>query len=238
MPTHDFRIIRILDMRITYGFDFDRSCCESGAVTPLGDTYFTLQRRQLYGVYSIEAAAPRFINFISVRLGVLQLKLVSTNVHVGSASYSRGDVSYNVYIGSASYSLGEVSYTIAATFTDKLNKEVIWTRGRVAYFERDTHMWPSVSFVIETGMFLWTFRPLISGGPLLSLLCSARVHHCLCSLVRVVDWCVSRLVRLICCRIILTASGPGRLLIYRSLVIHLLVLPPLRLGRVRWGVSC
>ena len=62
---------------------------------------------------------------------------------------------------------------------------------------------------------------------------SARVHHCLCSLVRVVDWCVSRLVRLICCRIILTASSPKRLLIYRSLVIHLLVLPPLHLGRVR-----
>ena len=39
------------------------------------------------------------------------------------------------------------------------------------------------------------------------------VRHCLCSLVRVVDWCVSRLVRLICCRIILTASTPGRLLI-------------------------
>ena len=34
-------------------------------------------------------------------------------------------------------------------------------------------------------------------------------------------------------RIILTASSPGRLLIYRSLVIHLLVLPPLRLGRAR-----
>ena len=39
-----------------------------------------------------------------------------------------------------------------------------------------------------------------------------------------VDWRVSRLVRLILCRIILTASSPGRLLIYRSLVIHLLVL--------------
>ena len=36
-----------------------------------------------------------------------------------------------------------------------------------------------------------------------------------------------------CCRIILTASSLGRLLIYRSLVIHLLVLPPFRLGRVR-----
>ena len=33
--------------------------------------------------------------------------------------------------------------------------------------------------------------------------------------------------------IILTASSPGRLLIYCSLVIHLLVLPPLRSGRVR-----
>ena len=32
--------------------------------------------------------------------------------------------------------------------------------------------------------------------------------------------------------------SPGRLLIYRSLGIHLLVLPPLRLGRVRRGVSC
>ena len=95
----------------------------------------------------------------------------------------------------------------------------------------------SVSLVIETGMFLWTFSPLISGGPLLSLRCSARIHHCLRSLVKVVDWCVSRLVRLICCRTILTASSPGRLLIYCSLVIHLLVLPPLSLGRVRWGVS-
>ena len=42
---------------------------------------------------------------------------------------------------------------------------------------------------------------------------------------------------LICCRIILTASTPGRLLIYSSLVIHLLVLPPLRLGLVKRGVS-
>ena len=31
----------------------------------------------------------------------------------------------------------------------------------------------------------------------------------------------------------LTASSPGRMLIYRSLVIHLQVLPPLRLDRVR-----
>ena len=63
------------------------------------------------------------------------------------------------------------------------------------------------------------------------MLCSARVHHCLLSLVRVVDWCVSRLVRLTYCRIILTASSQGKLLIYLSLVIHLLVLPPLDLPK-------
>ena len=62
---------------------------------------------------------------------------------------------------------------------------------------------------------------------------TARVHHCLRSLERVVDWCVSRLVRLICCRIILSASSPGRLLIYDLHVIRLQVLPLLRLGRVR-----
>ena len=97
---------------------------------------------------------------------------------------------------------------------------------------------PSISLVTETEMYLWMSSPLISGGPLSSLQCSAQVHHCLHSLVRVMDWCVSRLVRLICCRIILTASSPGRLLICCSLVIHLLVLPSLRSGRVRWGVSC
>ena len=74
--------------------------------------------------------------------------------------------------------------------------------------------------------------------PLLSLRCSARVRHCLRSLVRVVDWCFSRLVRLIGCRIILTASSPRRLLICRSLIIHLLVLPPfrslVRLGPLWW----
>ena len=35
--------------------------------------------------------------------------------------------------------------------------------------------------------------PLVRGGPLLSLRCSARVRHCLRLLVRVVDWCVSLL---------------------------------------------
>ena len=52
------------------------------------------------------------------------------------------------------------------------------------------------------------------------------------------DWCVGRLVKLICSRIILRESHPGRLLVCRSLVIGLLVLPPLPSGRVRSGVSC
>ena len=47
----------------------------------------------------------------------------------------------------------------------------------------------------------------ISGGSLSSLLCSVPVHHCFCLLERVVDWCVSRLVRLICCQIIWMASS-------------------------------
>ena len=96
----------------------------------------------------------------------------------------------------------------------------------------------SVSLMTKTGMFLWMFVPLISGGPLLSLRCLAGVRYCLRSLVRVVDCFVSRLVRLICCRIILTANSPGRLLICHSLAIHFLFLPPLRSGRVRWGASC
>ena len=123
-----------------------------------------------------------------------------------------------------------VGPVIALGLTDKSLSTVKWEPMKPT--QR-----PSVSLVIETAMFLWTFSPLISGGPLLSLRCSAQVHHWLRSLVRVVDWCVSRLVRLICCRIILTASSE-RLLIYRSLVIHLLVLSPLHLGRVSWGVSC
>ena len=88
---------------------------------------------------------------------------------------------------------------------------------------------PSVSLVTETGLFLRMSSPLISGGPLLSLWCSARVCHCLRLLMRVVDWCVSLLVRLICCGIILTASSPRRLSICRSLTIHLLVLPIMHL---------
>ena len=96
----------------------------------------------------------------------------------------------------------------------------------------------SVSLVSETGMCLWMSSPLTSGGLLLSLRCSARVCHSLRLLVRVVDWCVSRLVRLICCLIILTASSPGMLLICRSLTIRPLALPHLPSGRERSGIYC
>ena len=50
--------------------------------------------------------------------------------------------------------------------------------------------------------------------------------------------CASRLVRLICCLIILTASSPGRLLNFSSLAMRLLGLPHLPPGRVRLGFSC
>ena len=68
---------------------------------------------------------------------------------------------------------------------------------------------PSVSLETETGMFLRMSSPLISGGLFFSLRCSAPVRHCLLLLVRVVDWFVSRLVGLICCRIILTQAVQG-----------------------------
>ena len=54
----------------------------------------------------------------------------------------------------------------------------------------------------------------------------------------VVDWCASRLAKLICSRTILMASSPGSLLICHSLATGLRVLPPLPSGRVRSGVSC
>ena len=62
----------------------------------------------------------------------------------------------------------------------------------------------------------------ISGGPLLSLLCSAWVRHCHRILVWLVDWCECRSVRLICCQIILTASSTGSLSICRLLVMRIL----------------
>ena len=74
----------------------------------------------------------------------------------------------------------------------------------------------------------------------------ARVRHCLHLLVRVADCmcesagglCVSRLIKLICCRIILTASSPGSLLMCRSPAISLYVIPPLPSGQARSGVYC
>ena len=75
---------------------------------------------------------------------------------------------------------------------------------------------PCVSLVTETWMFLWMSSPLKSGDLLLSMWCSVQVRHCLRSLVRVVHWRVSRLVRVICCRIILTASSPRRLTCHPS----------------------
>ena len=66
-------------------------------------------------------------------------------------------------------------------------------------------------------------------GSALNPRCSARVRQCLRLLMRV--------VRLICCRIILTTSSPGRPLICRSLVIRLLVIPLLPSGRERGQAS-
>ena len=92
----------------------------------------------------------------------------------------------------------------------------------------------SLGLMINEGMLLASSRslifgnsmssPLISGDPLLSLLCCVRlgVRNCLLLLVTAVDWCES-VRRLICCRIILTANSPGSLLIYRSRAIRLLV---------------
>ena len=91
---------------------------------------------------------------------------------------------------------------------------------------------PSISLVSETGMFLWMPSPIISGCPLFSLLCWLSL-----SLPPLVgggkDWCVSWLVRLICCQIILTASSPGSLLICQSLAIHLLFT-----FQVKLDISC
>ena len=69
----------------------------------------------------------------------------------------------------------------------------------------------SVSLVSDFQMFSWTPSPRISGGPILSLLCSTWVGRCLRFLVGV-DWSASRFVRLICCQIILTARTPWSLL--------------------------
>ena len=78
-------------------------------------------------------------------------------------------------------------------------------------------------FIVRNIDVLMNIQPLISAGPLLSPLCSARVRHYLPWSVQVGDWCVSRLERLISCPIISTASSPGSLLICWSLAICLLV---------------
>ena len=78
--------------------------------------------------------------------------------------------------------------------------------------------------------------PLISGGPLLSLLCSARAHRCFHLLVGVADRCARR--KEICCRIIFMASSRRSLLICCLCAICLLVLSHLPSGRARLGVSC
>ena len=59
---------------------------------------------------------------------------------------------------------------IALWFTGKSLNTVKWERMKLTRR-------PCISLVSETLMVLWKPSPLISGGPLLSLLCSARVHH-------------------------------------------------------------
>ena len=117
-------------------------------------------------------------------------------------------------------------------FDIKQEAHLRWTRdrSRVNWEEfvrcqfrgNETYSEAKHQFSVRNIDFLMNVQS-ISGGPLLSPLCSARVRHCLPWSVRVVDWCVSRLERLICCQIILTASSPGSLLICWSLAIHLLV---------------
>ena len=60
-----------------------------------------------------------------------------------------------------------------------------------------------------------------SGGSFLNLQCPARVRHCLHLLVRVVDWCASRLVGLIW-----TTSGPRCVNIHIGILIRLLAAEP------------
>ena len=67
----------------------------------------------------------------------------------------------------------------------------------------------------------------------MAIIGSGWVHR----LLIVVDWCASWLVRLSCCRIILTASSPGSLFIRRSFAIYFLVLSPSPLIRLRSGFS-
>ena len=73
----------------------------------------------------------------------------------------------------------------------------------------------NVSLVSETGTFLWTSGPRFSSGLLFQSAVSARTRRFFRLLVGVVNWYVSSLEKLICCRIIWTANGPWSLLICR-----------------------
>ena len=101
----------------------------------------------------------------------------------------------------------------------------------------ETYSGPSSSLVTKQGCSYEC--PVISLVVVHSLVCacSARVSHCLRLLVRLVDWYASLLVRLICCRIILTTSSRVSQLICHSLASHCQVLPPLPSDRVRLGAA-
>ena len=82
--------------------------------------------------------------------------------------------------------------------------------------------------------------PLMSGGPLLNLRCSAHVRHFLLLLVRVVDWVCDSVGKadLLSEHFDSKQSRETVDLPLTSLAIQLLVLPPLLSGRERSGVSC
>ena len=94
----------------------------------------------------------------------------------------------------------------------EIRSRVNWKEFVYCQVSRQTHLTsmdptrrPSVS-LSETGIFLWMPSLLISGSLLLSLLCSAWFGLSILLLVEMVDWCASRLVKMICSQIILMAS--------------------------------
>ena len=64
MSTNDIRITLILYMHIPPGFDFGRSCCESGAVTPLHNTY----SKRVFSPRSYAAQHPQQTSVFSTQL--------------------------------------------------------------------------------------------------------------------------------------------------------------------------
>ena len=98
------------------------------------------------------------------------------------------------------------------SFDLKQEAHLRWTRdhSRVKWEEfvrcqvraNETYSEAKNQFSVRNIDVLMNVQSFISGGPLLSLLYSARVRHCLPWSVRAEDWCVSRLERLICCQII------------------------------------